>query len=154
MPSFRPPSTEHLLRDLAIHAVHRELRPVYRLAETAQQPRKPWDFIPRAGQENLAQAVILRLLTPRGELAALGHPEYGSRIHELIGRENDGPRRNLLRLFILEALKAEPRIDKIIELKVEPSPDTRSTVDVRLHIKPVATTEMVTIGPFPIQLAV
>jgi len=28
MPSFRPPSTAHLLCDIAIHAVHRELRPV------------------------------------------------------------------------------------------------------------------------------
>ncbi|MDV7400513.1 hypothetical protein RZS08_54360, partial [Arthrospira platensis SPKY1] len=103
------PPTEHLLRDLAIHAVHRELRPVYRPTETAKQPRAAWDFVAREGLENLAQAVILRLLTPRGELAALGHPDYGSRVHELIGRENDGPRRNLLRLFILEALKAEPR---------------------------------------------
>ena len=42
MPSFRPPSTAHLLCDLAIHAVHRELRPVYRLTETARQPRAAW----------------------------------------------------------------------------------------------------------------
>ena len=112
------------------------------------------DFVPRDGLENLAQAVILRLLTPRGELAALGHPDYGSRVHELIGRENDGPRRNLLRLFILEALKAEPRIDKVAELRVEPSPGTRSTVDVLLRVKPVAATELVTIGPFSIELAV
>ena len=34
MPSFRPPSTAHLLCDIAIHAAHRELRPVYRLTET------------------------------------------------------------------------------------------------------------------------
>ena len=75
-------------------------------------------------------------------------------MHELIGRENDGPRRNLLRLFILEALKAEPRIDKVAELRVEPSPGTRSTVDVLLRVKPVAATELVTIGPFSIELAV
>ena len=112
------------------------------------------DFVPRDGLENLAQAVILRLLTPRGDLAALGHPDYGSRVHELIGRENDGPRRNLLRLFILEALKAEPRIDKVAELRVEPSPGTRSTVDVLLRVKPVAAAELVTIGPFSIELAV
>jgi phage baseplate assembly protein W len=158
MPSFRPPPTEHLLCDIAIHAVHRELRPVYRLTETLTDtirlPRAAWDFVPRDGLENLAQAVILRLLTPRGELAALGHPDYGSRVHELIGRENDGPRRNLLRLFILEALKAEPRIDKVAELRVEPSPGTRSTVDVLLRVKPVAATELVTIGPFSIELAV
>lgn len=154
MPSFRPPLTAHLLQDLAIFAAHRELRPVYRLTETPKLPRRAWDFTPRDGLENLAQAVILRLLTPRGELAALGHPEYGSRVHELIGQENNKARRNLLKLFILEALKLETRIEKVAELRVEPSPGTRSTVDVLLRVKPVAVTELVTIGPFSIELAV
>ena len=38
------------------------------------------------GRENLAQALILRLLTPLGSLKGLGHANYGSRLHELIGR--------------------------------------------------------------------
>ncbi len=152
MPSFKPPETGHLLRDIAIHAVHRELRPVYRLTETSKQPRRAWDFLPREGFENLAQAVILRLLTPRGELAALGHPEYGSRVHELIGQENNTSRRNLLKLFILEALKQEPRVEKVAELAVTPSPGARSTVDVLLRVKPVGATTIVTIGPFAIEL--
>lgn len=154
MPSFRPPPTAHLLQDIAIFAAHRELRPVYRLTETPKFPRRPWDFTPRDGLENLAQAVILRLLTPRGELAALGHPEFGSRVHELIGQENNTTKRNLLKLFILEALKLEPRIEKVAELQVAPSPGTRSTVDVLLRVKPVAVAELVTIGPFSIELAV
>jgi phage baseplate assembly protein W len=154
MPSFQAPDTRHLLRDIAVHAVHRELRPVYRLTETNKLPRHAWDFLPRDGLENLAQAVILRLLTPRGELAALGHPAYGSRVHELIGRENTTTQRNLLKLFILEALKFEPRIDKVAELAVTPSPGTRSTVDVLLRVKPAGTATLVTIGPFTIELAV
>lgn len=151
---IHPPETRQLLRDIAVHAVHRELRPVYRLTETARAPRRPWDFVVRDGFENLAQAVILRLLTPRGELAALGHPEYGSRVHELIGRENTTTQRNLLKLFVLEAMQNEPRIEKVVELKVEPSPGTRSTVDVLLRVKPVGATQIVTIGPFAIELAV
>jgi phage baseplate assembly protein W len=154
MPSFQPPATGHLLRDIAVHAVHRELRPVYRLTETSKLPRRAWDFLPREGLENLAQAVILRLLTPRGELAALGHPDYGSRVHELIGQENNTSRRNLLKLFILEALKQEPRVEKVAELAVTPSPGARSTVDVLLRVKPVGATTIVTIGPFAIELAV
>lgn len=154
MPSFQPPPTGHLLRDIAVHAVHRELRPVYRLTETSKLPRRAWDFLPREGLENLAQAVILRLLTPRGELAALGHPEYGSRVHELIGQENNTSRRNLLKLFILEALKQEPRVEKVAELAVTPSPGARSTVDVLLRVKPVGATAIVTIGPFSIELAI
>lgn len=154
MPGLQPPDTRHLLRDLAAYAKHRELRPVYRLSETARAPRRAWDFVPVDGFDNLAQALILRLLTPRGELAALGHPEYGSRVHELIGRENNTRQRNLLKLFILEALKNEPRVDKVAELKVEPSPGLRSTVDVLLRIKPVGAAAIVTIGPFAIELAV
>jgi phage baseplate assembly protein W len=154
MPSFQPAPTGHLLRDIAIVAVHRELRPVYRLTETLQAPRRAWDFVPRDGLENLAQGVILRLLTPKGELAALGHPEYGSRVHELIGQENDTAKRNLLKLFILDALKLEPRVEKVAELKVTPSPGTKSTVDVLLRVKPVGATTIVTIGPFAIEIAV
>lgn len=154
MPSFQPPPTAQLLRDIAVHAVHRELRPVYRLTESTKLPRRAWDFMPREGLENLAQAVILRLLTPRGELADLGHPEYGSRVHELIGQENNTTQRNLLKLFILEALKLEPRVEKVAELKVEPSPGARSTVDVLLRVKPVGAATLVTIGPFAIELAV
>ena len=154
MPSFQPAPSGHLLRDLAVYAAHRELRPVYRLTETLLAPRRAWDFTPRDGLDNLAQAVILRLLTPRGELAALGHPEYGSRVHELIGRQNNTTQRNLLKLFILDALKLEPRIDKVLELTVAPSPGTRSTVDVVLRIKAVGVPTVVTIGPFTIELAV
>lgn len=152
MSSFKPPETRHLLKDLAVYAVHRELRPLYRPKETLRAPRRAWDFEPRAGLENLAQAVMLRLLTPRGELAALGHPEYGSRVHELIGRENTSAQRNLLKLFILEALQNEPRVAKVVELKVGPSPGLRSTVDVLLRVQPAQSEAVVTIGPFAIEL--
>ena len=152
MPSFRPEPVAHLLRDLAIYAHHRELRPVYRVSETLVGPAR--DFIVRAGRENLAQALILRLLTPLGELAALGHPDYGSRVHESIGRENNRARHNLLKLHILEAVGAEPRVAKVVELKVEPSPGTRSTVDVLLRVQPAGAVGVVTIGPFTIDLGV
>jgi phage baseplate assembly protein W len=155
---LRVEKTEHLRRDLAIEAVHRELRPVY----TVLDPKTPapngrgriWDLVPRAGKENLAQAVIMRLLTPRGELAALGHPEYGSRIHELIGSENTGTQRNLLKLYVLEALQFEPRVAKVAELNVIPTPGTRSTVDVLLKVQVAGAAELVQIGPFSIELAV
>ena len=155
MPSFRPEPIGHLLRDVAVYAFHRELRPVYRVTETLIALRgSAWDFVPREGLENLAQALLLRILTPRGELAALAHPEYGSRVFELIGRENNSTQRNLLKLYILEAVKAEPRVDKVVELKAEPSPGLRSTVDVLLRVKPIGASGIVTIGPFSIALAV
>lgn len=71
-----------------------------------------------SGRENLAQALVLRLLTPVGALAALGHPDYGSRLIDLIGRLNNVTTRNLARLWTLEALAAEPRVRETLELHV------------------------------------
>ena len=66
-----------------------------------------------AGIDNAVQAVIHRIKTQKGELAALGHPEYGSRHHELIGEPNSEHNRNRVKLYILQALAHEPRIEKI-----------------------------------------
>ena len=66
-----------------------------------------------AGIDNAVQAVIHRIKTRRGELAELGHPEYGSRHHELIGEPNSEHNRNLVKLYILQALTHEPRIERI-----------------------------------------
>lgn len=59
------------------------------------------------------QLFITRLKTHKGELAPLGHPEYGSRHHELIGQPNVDRTRALIKLHVLEALSHEPRIAKI-----------------------------------------
>ena len=63
-----------------------------------------------SGRENLAQALILRLLTPVGSLAELGHAGYGSRLHELVGAPKDAAHRNLCRAFVLAAVAQEPRV--------------------------------------------
>ena len=106
------------------------------------------------GVDNLGQAVLLRLLTPRGELAELAHPDYGSRLHELVGRVNTETTRNLVKLFILESLQQEPRIAKLEEVTVTPSPGRRDRVDVSIRVKPIAVTTSITIGPFTLELAV
>ena len=65
------------------------------------------------GIDNAVQAVIHRIKTRKGELADLGHPEYGSRHHELIGEPNSEHNRNLVKLYILQALAFEARIARI-----------------------------------------
>ncbi len=135
----------HLLTDLAMELLHHELRPVYRVATEEKlgggsSARRFHDFRIVSGRENLAQAVKIRLLTERGELAALGHPEFGSRLHELIGRPNTENTRNLVRLYIIEALSAEPRIEKIVRLDVREVPGTRDQLSVELCVKPVNST--------------
>lgn len=72
------------------------------------------DLATLSGRENLAQALILRLLTPQGALAALGHAGYGSRLHELIGRNKSEALRSLCRAFVLEAVAQEPRVENTV----------------------------------------
>lgn len=71
------------------------------------------DLVTLDGVDNAVQAVIHRIKTVKGELADLGHPEYGSRHHELIGEPNNVRNRNLVKFYILQALAYEPRIEKI-----------------------------------------
>jgi phage baseplate assembly protein W len=65
------------------------------------------------GVDNAVQAVIHRIKTRLGELSDLGHPDYGSRHHELIGQPNTAHNRNLVKLYILQALAREPRIEAV-----------------------------------------
>jgi phage baseplate assembly protein W len=69
--------------------------------------------------DNLAQALTLRLLVQRGELADLAHPRYGSRIHELIGQTLDRPNLDLLRRHVRRALLDDPRVEAVETLRVE-----------------------------------
>ena len=145
----------HLLTDIRLRLKRNELRPVYAVATGERRVPKVGarlDLATTDGRDNLGQAVILRLLTPRGELEALGHPTYGSRLHELIGRQNTETTRNLVKLHILESLQQEARIEKVVQISVQPSPGTRDRVDVLLVVQPVASTQTVTIGPFTLEL--
>lgn len=85
------------------------------------------------GLENAVQAVIHRLKTMKGELSAIGHPEYGSRHHELIGQPNTEHNRNLVKLFILQALAREPRVAEVLEAKLLHDPQ-RDRDKVNLHL--------------------
>ena len=149
-------SVAHLLRDIALQAVHRELRAHYRPSEALGAGPgghgRQWDFVLRDGLDNLAQAVIARVLTPRGELAALGHPDYGSRVPELIGTGNTASSRALLRLHLLDALAREPRIAKVKALDIGPAVGRRDSVQVRLEVLPVQASATLVIGPFTLDL--
>ena len=88
------------------------------------------------GIDNFTQAVANRLKTRQGELAALGHPNYGSRHHELLGEPNVDRTRNLIKLYVLQALRDEPRIEKVLEVKVsaEHNPP-RDTVRIVMTVR-------------------
>lgn len=145
----------HLLTDIRLEVFQKDFRPLYRIA--SKRRRGPggkgyvMDLATVAGRDNVAQAVIMRLLTPRGELSDLGHPQYGSRLHDIIGRVNTETTRNLVRLFILESLQQESRIEEVVEITVQPTPYRRSSVDVSLQLLPIGKTESITVGPFTLE---
>ena len=148
-----------LLRDVRIQLTHHELRPVYVVPSqqvtltAAEGAHTLLDYETIDGRDNLGQAVVMRLLTPLGELTELGHPEYGSRLDELLGAPNSETRRGLAKLFVLEALAQEPRIAKVEEVTVTPAVEERDLVDILIRVQPVGAAETVTIGPFSLRVA-
>ena len=87
--------------------------------------------------DNLVQALLLRFLTPVGEMALLGHPDYGSRLSELIGELNNETNRNRAKLFTLQALQAEPRIREIRSVDVTQNPADPVRMDIKVSLLPV-----------------
>ncbi|MFP4423037.1 MAG: GPW/gp25 family protein [Desulfococcaceae bacterium] len=92
------------------------------------------------GVESADQMLINRLKTHKGELTPLGHPEYGSRHHELIGEPNVERTRRLIKLYVLEALSHEPRIEKVLAIAVtappaSPSGPPRDQVRIVIDLK-------------------
>ena len=83
-----------------------------------------------SGDENL-------ILTPMGELAALGHATYGSRLYELIGELNSQRNRNLAKLYVLQSLAAEPRVKEVVSVVVTQSPQERTRVDIEITVRPI-----------------
>jgi phage baseplate assembly protein W len=90
-----------------------------------------------SGRANLAQALIVRLLTPLGSLAPLGHPEYGSRLVELVGQVNNVATRNLARLYTIQALSQEPRAREILDLTVDTPEGQTDTVRIGFSVLPL-----------------
>ena len=89
-----------------------------------------------AGVDAAEQLLVNRLKTQRGELAPLGHPDYGSRHHELIGQPNVQRTRNLVKRHVLDALAREPRIEKVLDCRVfAPHDPPRDIVRIELDLR-------------------
>jgi len=86
-----------------------------------------------AGVSAAEQMLINRIKTQRGELTPLGHPEYGSRHHELIGMPNVQRTRNLIKVYVLEALSHEPRVARVLSCNVY-APGNKSRSEVRIDM--------------------
>ena len=91
-----------------------------------------------SGRDNLAQSIINRLLTRKGELTGLGHASYGSRLHELVGEPNSRRTRILAELYIRESLAMESRIKEVASVTIQPPSraDNRDVLAVQIVIRP------------------
>lgn len=99
------------------------------------------------GRENLAQALILRLLTPRGALAGLGHAAYGSRLGELVGRPKTESVRALCKAYVLEAVAQEARVEPgLLEFAFDPASEGPSELRFSLILQPITGEDPVSIA--------
>jgi hypothetical protein len=99
-----------------------------------------------AGRANLAQALILRLLTRQGALAPLGHPEYGTRLVELVGQRNDDTARNLSRLFTVAGIAQEKRVARLLDLTVDTPDGQPDTIRITFAVLPLHDDQPLALG--------
>ncbi|MDZ8263314.1 DUF2634 domain-containing protein [Nostoc sp. ChiQUE01b] len=110
--------------------------------------RNGGDLATVSGRTNLGQAILNRFNTRQGELSQIGHPDYGSRLHLLMGEMNNSRTRNLAEIYIRECLNQESRIAEIIEVRFEPPShdlDKRNLLIATIILKAVADPELMTI---------
>jgi phage baseplate assembly protein W len=112
------------------HAVDLEARPAL------PQPGDRVDLAVASGMDALRQALVLRLLTPIGSLASLGHASYGSRLHELIGEPWSTGLGLRARAWVLQALAREPRVERVLALALEgPTNAEPHRITLRLSVQ-------------------
>jgi phage baseplate assembly protein W len=114
---------------------------------------KKGDLQIASGRANLGQAILNRLLTRKGELADIGHPEYGSRLHELIGEPNNEKTRELVRLYTKECVSQEIRVQDIVSITVSVHGDNRNEVLLDITVLPIkSNVPMNVVFPFYLEV--
>jgi phage baseplate assembly protein W len=97
------------------------------------------------GVQNLQQALLLRIRTRVGELTPLGHPDYGSQLYTLIGELNNDANRNRAKLFVLQALGAEPRVKSIQSLIVLQNKSDPTRMDISASLAVIDSDALLTL---------
>lgn len=106
------------------------------------------DLATVTGVDNLTQAILNRLHTRQGELTNLGHPNYGSRLYQLVGELNNNRTRILAELYIRESLAQESRIEEVVEVIIAPPERgiNRGLLPINLLVKPVDRDTLLTLS--------
>jgi phage baseplate assembly protein W len=86
------------------------------------------------GNENIVQALELRLKVRKGELSHLGLPDYGSRLYELIGEPNNDRRHLKAMAFARSALEGDTRVAEVTDIRMEILSGEQKTVRLIMEI--------------------
>lgn len=89
--------------------------------------------------DNLKQAIVLRLKTAKGTLAL--NPEYGSRLHELIGQVPTPDLLGLAKAHIKDAMLQEPRVESITKLSANYQDSLKNVINIQLIVQPIQQLE-------------
>jgi phage baseplate assembly protein W len=112
----------------------RDLKVVFHANGQADLSWKGGDLALVEGRNNLEQALMLRLLIHRGELEELGHPRYGSLVRDLLGEPLDRENLELLRRYVRQALKQDPRVDEVPSIAVRVHEDMPGVVELEVTV--------------------
>lgn len=130
-----------------------EARPEYLGLGADIMVSKKGDLQAASGRANLGQAIMHRLLTRKGEIGDLGHPEYGSRLHELIGKPNNEMTRELVRLYVKECISQEARVQDIVNITVIVPGDNPNAVLLDITVLPIkSSVPMNVVFPFYLEV--
>jgi phage baseplate assembly protein W len=107
------------------------------------------------GEEyNLAQAISMRLNTMQGELRDLGHSSYGSRLSELIGEPNNERTRELARIYALESVTRDPRVEEVVGISAEMYKDDPRQININISVRAKGLTTILNmVFPFYLEVA-
>jgi phage baseplate assembly protein W len=112
------------------------------------------DFETIGEEYNLAQAIIMRLNTMQGELRDLGHSSYGSRLSELIGEPNNERTRELARIYALESVTRDPRVEEVVGISAEMFKDDPSRININISVRARGLTTILNmVFPFYLEVA-
>ena len=110
------------------------------------------DFETVSDEQNLVQAILHRLTTEEGELYDIGHADYGSRLHELIGEPNNARTREMLMNLVKECLAEEPRILEVTDIKVTPNQYDLNRLDIEITVLPIGKSTLLGVSyPFNLE---
>ena len=130
-----------MLRSDLAHAKLADLRltPQRRADAVLQLDRRAtgegWDLDTQRDLDAIGQAAWLCLAIPRGSLAPLGHPKFGSRLHLLIGENLTDQMMNRARAYIREALRDDPRF-KVLEVSLTRHASDPSALEANIVLEP------------------